>query len=125
MLLREGHARTAQIANQSSDGPGALGAPVAGLPGKQGFFEAQIPLWSSWLGYAALARATRTRAQVAKALAQLEVLLLLFVVFGAEDTPTKLTMPSIQATGLARSARASSMDCLACKFFRNANSAIV
>ena len=115
MLLREGHARTAQSANQSSDGPGALGAPVAGLPGKQGFFEAQIPLWSSWLGYAALARATRTRAQVAKALVHLEVLLL-FSVFGAEDTPTKLNLPSIQATDLARSARLS-MDCLACLFF--------
>jgi len=39
LLLREGHARKAQLANRSNDGPGALGAPVAGLPGKQGFFQ--------------------------------------------------------------------------------------
>jgi len=48
-------------------------------PASKDFFEAQLPLSSSWLRYAALARATRTRVQVAKALAQLQVLLLLFV----------------------------------------------
>jgi len=37
LCLRGGHAHKAQIANHSGDGPGALGAPVAGLPGKQVF----------------------------------------------------------------------------------------
>jgi len=42
LCLRGGHAHKAQIANHSGDGPGALGAPVAGLPGKQVFLETQI-----------------------------------------------------------------------------------
>jgi hypothetical protein len=44
LCLRRGHSRKAQIAKRSSDGPGALGALVAGLPGKHVLFETQIPL---------------------------------------------------------------------------------
>jgi len=62
---------------------------------------------------------------VAEVLVRLEIPALLVCVFGAEDMPTKLTLPSIQATGLARSARPS-LGCPASKFlFSNANSSLI